>query len=91
MTQLQISFLRDTSIQAYHELKATGKLSALQSLVLDALRKCGPMSGREIERATGINGAWKRCSELQRMGYVTSTEKRTCTVTGKQVYVWSAK
>jgi hypothetical protein len=65
----------------------TSKLAALQNeprrgsqraAVLDAIRDAGPagLTAREAAWATGIEGAWKRVSELRQGGHIVKIAER---------------
>ena len=87
--------MRETSEQAFREIKASGELSRQRMAVFELLVKHGPLTGRELDRlqrAAGETGAdyHKRLSELKRLGYAKDVRKRPCRVTGKMAWEWVA-
>lgn len=81
--------LRDTSLDAYQEIKPD--LGDRQKIVYDAIKKLGCPTDREIAkylRMSDPNKVRPRRNELMKQGRITECEKRTCTVTGKTVWSW---
>lgn len=79
--------MRDTSIKAFHEIKGT--LGSLQQEIVKVLNEYGAMTGRELDTYLNHPGAWKRLSELRRMGKVIEIGKRACKITGRTAYLWA--
>ena len=78
-----------TSIEAFHEFREEGKLSARAMEVLAALRVAKrPVTGREIAAHKKIDGAWKRLPELERAGRAVRVGTRRCTISGKSATAW---
>lgn len=79
--------VRETSIEAYNEIKSSGVLSARRWEIYDCLFRHGPLTANEIFRRimgrSGINQANvpARLNELVKMGAVKETGKRDCSVT----------
>ncbi len=80
--------MRQTSIDAYNALEASGALSDRRWEAYDALYHRGPLTGQELARETGVAGMWKRCSELRDMGLVYEVGTRICKVTKQNAIVW---
>lgn len=75
----------------------TSKLAALRQAprsesqrgrILAALRDYGEMTSRQIEEHTGINGAWKRVSELKQGGHIREVRTTHDTETNTDVTVY---
>lgn len=83
--------VRDTSIEAYRKLAATGKLSGQQKIVFDYLKaSIGGRTRQEIARDTGlkINAVCGRVNELMNdfsPPLVYEPRKKTCSVTKEKV------
>ena len=89
MTQLKLP--RATSIKSYREIKREGKIGELQEIVLRHLRALGDSTAQEINHNVGLDGLWKRFSELRDLGLIEESGKRRCSVTGKTAIVWRVK
>lgn len=79
--------VRDTSIDAYVEHKATGHVTSSQQAVLNAMRHGRDYSLSELSAMTGIekSSVSGRINELKKSGQVIESRKRACRVTGKTV------
>ena len=79
----------DTSIEAFHHHRASGKLSAQQREVMLAVHSwpSRDWSLQELFKATGIQPhvLAARVNELIKLGYLERTDKRKCTVSGASV------
>ncbi len=86
---------RDTSVEAYREIKENGLLSKQRWEVYDLLFEYGPRTAAELwqvsprrhtqdYRPANIN----RLGELRDCGVVKELEPRKCSVTGRRVIVW---
>lgn len=84
--------IRQTSIEAYNEIKREGLLGELQFMVYEALFNHGPLTQGEL---------WERCfknhqrhtiaprfAELFGMGVIKVVRQRPCAVTGRSCLVW---
>lgn len=83
--------VRDTSIEAYRQIKNSGRLSELQWLVYSILYQFGPLSRSETAAkivGSTRDGVHQRFAELRRFGLIKQVGKRICTITGKKVYIW---
>jgi len=87
--------VRDTSIQAYHEIKESGLLSERRFQVYQILYKYGPItSGQLVEIAKKhkklchTSAFQGRLSELRDMGVVQEVKKDKCPITGRNVIFW---
>lgn len=76
---------RRTSVEAYNKIRESGLLSQRRFEVYDALYRWGPATATELAGMSGIKGAWKRLSELVRLGVAYEVRTRKCQVTGQQV------
>lgn len=79
--------MRQTSIDAWEDIKASGVLGLEQLRAYECLFRHGPLTGREIDDRLGVD-MHKRLSELERLGVVKCNGKRECRVTGRQVHEW---
>lgn len=79
----------------------TSKLAALRNQprknsqrakILDAIRQSGSfgMTARECEASTGIDGAWKRVSELKQGGHIVSIGTRLDRNTGAEAEIFTS-
>ncbi len=86
--------VRQTSIQAYQQIKSQGLLAVRRFEVYDWLYQCGPATAQEVERGMRKMGmasgrhANKRLPELRDQGVVEEIGERKCSVTGKLAIVW---
>lgn len=80
--------MRETSVEAYEKIKASGLLSKRRWQVYDILFRCGPLTARQIAEDFGVPGGWKRCSELQEMGLIREVGTRVDSKTQQTVLVW---
>jgi len=82
--------VRDTSVQAYRDIKSLG---ARQKVVLDVIRYLGAPTNSEICRYLGlpINTITPRTYELVKKGMVCDAGKKECPVTGRIAYAWRVK
>ncbi len=80
--------MRSTSIESYRDLVGSGRIGKLQQDVYNVVFNDGPGTAKELARVSGIDGFWKRLSELRRVGVVEEMGKRTCSITGKKAIVW---
>lgn len=84
--------MRQTSIQAFYKVKASGILSKLRLKVYEIVCYHGPLTANEMrghvntEANSGVFST--RLSELQRMGAVKVVGKRPCNTTGHVALVW---
>lgn len=80
--------MRHTSIKAWDSLVASRRLGKRQSEAYDCVYRHGPVTAREMVDITGIDGLWKRTSELDRLGVIAAVGERVCRVTGEMSVVW---
>ena len=80
--------MRQTSIDVYTEIKASGLLSKRRWQVYDCLFHEGPLTGNELVERLKLPGAWKRLSELEAETVVRDVGERQCSVTGREVTLW---
>jgi hypothetical protein len=85
---------RQTSIDAYNKIRASGLLSKARWQVYNVLYWHGPMTAaeldeylkKELNRERG--GFWKRLSELRDCGVAEEGGKRICHETGSEAILW---
>lgn len=87
--------VEDTSLDAYIEIKPT--LGSRQKAVLDAIHHIVSTfntypTNLEISKFMGlpINSITPRTNELDKLGKVWKSHKRTCNVSGRLAYTWRA-
>jgi hypothetical protein len=81
--------MKQTSLEAYADIQASGQLGKVQKLVYQSILMDGPATGREINERLGGQGYHKRLSELKREGWIIEIEPRKCKVTGRKATVWA--
>ena len=89
---------RETSRQAYHEIKERGLLSNLRFMTYECIWLNGPLTQTEcftklcqiqaIGKGNGHQSIAPRFAELKRMGVIEEFETRACTVTGNRCISW---
>ena len=72
-----------TSAAAYREIQAEGIVNAAQQEVLALLKAHGPMTGTEVDAASGSASSHKRLAELERLGRVRVECVRPCNISGR--------
>jgi hypothetical protein len=77
----------NTSIEAYDEHKAAGKVGAQAHMILGILNSDQNYSRREIAKVAGIelSSVCGRVNELLAVGLLVEDPKRKCSVTGKTI------
>lgn len=86
--------IRETSLEAYKEIRRNGLLKKRQLEVYTALFERGPSTATEIfyalskSRNPSHSNVTTRLGELRDKGVVREVQKRRCTVTGKMVIEW---
>ena len=89
--------IRETSIKAYEEIKASGLLSDARFFVYDTVFHNGPITAGECflkmqEANTGhtvVKGSvCARLTELRDLGCVAEVGKKICQLTGKTAMLW---
>lgn len=78
-----------TSNEAYQKALQSGLIGRVQRTVFMALIEHGPQTSSQIT-GRGIKGAWKRLSELGRLGVITADAVVKCPVTGMSAKLWRA-
>lgn len=85
---------RETSIEAYKQIKSEGLLSRLRMEVYSYLFEHGPCTANQIHVALvrgnrGASGSFSgRLSELLRLGVVSERGKVVCPISGRKVILW---
>ena len=83
---------RQTSIDAYNEIKNNGLLTNLKWKVYSCLYENGPMTGNELNsvlNSKANSGVYTtRLSELERIGVVCTKGKKKCEITGFAALSW---
>lgn len=87
--------VRDTSIEAYREIKESGLLSEKRFLVYDILFEHGPLTagqvvlmGRKLKSVIHTSAFQTRLTELRDLGVVYEVKKDNCPLTGRNVLFW---
>jgi uncharacterized protein YwgA len=82
---------RETSIEAYHQIKDEGILSKLRWQIYEYVFKNGPVSIRDAARhfkGQYSNSLSTRFSELRDMGVFKEVGKKIDEQTGRSVLIW---
>lgn len=79
--------IAETSIQSYHEHKASGKVTTSQAAILKVMAHGRDYSLSELSAMTGIekSSVSGRVNELKADGKLVESRKRACHVTGKTI------
>jgi hypothetical protein len=88
--------VRETSANAFREIKEEGLLSKRRFEVYECLFEHGPLTAKElyrkmkeIKKNTNLHDTFQqRLSELSRVGLVQELGTRRCRVTGRTVILW---
>ncbi len=77
----------DTSIEAYEEHKAEGKVGAQSNMILKKMRPNTNYSRRELSRLTGIDlsSICGRVNEMLSVGLLVEDAQRKCLITSKKI------
>lgn len=83
---------RETSTEAWHDMRDSELLGKRQREALDIIRSStqyhkGPRTAGELFWDSP-GSLWKRLSELRTKGFIVECEPRECTVTGKRAITW---
>ena len=80
--------IRETSTDSYNIIKHT--IGKRQKVVLLAFLEHGAVTNLEIStwKQIPINQVTPRTNELVKMGYMTESEKRECSISGRNVFTW---
>lgn len=86
--------MRETSIQAYRQIKQEGLLSKMRERVYDVVFHHGPCTSAEaytlmtkVEKAP-ITQSRARFTELRDQGVFKECGRKTCSVTGRTAILW---
>ncbi len=81
---------RQTSIDCYNQIKASGLLSKRRFEVYEAIYKNAPCTTNEALKDiySGSHGVGSRTTELRDLGVIYEKGIKKCTVTGKKVIEW---
>lgn len=84
---------RQTSIDAYDQIKDEGLLSDLRWKVYDHLYNHGPLTAKQItvaltchDESSGVYNT--RLSELKRLGVILEVDEGPCPISGRKVIHW---
>lgn len=80
-----------TSTKAYHEIRLglpEARRRVLDQIIFYIRTRHEPPTGSELVEFSGLAGAWKRLSELERAGCAHRGAARKCTVTGRTARTW---
>ena len=84
--------IRQTSIDCYNQIKASGLLSKRRLEVYEALLSTAPCTSSEAIRNAkttfGVFGVSSRFTELRDLGVIYEKDTRPCKVTGRSVIEW---
>jgi len=90
--------IRETSIEAYNQIKSNGLLSLRRWEVYDILFRKGPLTANEAFREIAMERGKRaqsllsvsnaRFTELRKIGVVKEVCERTCTLSGVKVIEW---
>jgi len=83
-----MTWVRQTSQQAYQQIKAQGLLSKQRLAVYEWLYINGPATASQIEYGLRSKDSHKRTSELRDQGAVTEAYEASCPITGQQAIFW---
>jgi predicted ArsR family transcriptional regulator len=80
----------NTSLKAYYDIKASGKLGRRQYQVLENLRYLKEATNTEVsvEARLPINQVTPRMLELRKSGLVVQASQRKCGITGRTAKTW---
>lgn len=97
MKQAPLDFSVRTHVRrGHHDTEAQAAAEAMVhasrtcALVLEALRRWGPMTDEQLREVTGIHSARRRRADLKNAGMVEDTGERRPTRQGKPSIVWRA-
>ena len=79
--------MKSTSYKSYAELVESGELSKKNIAIVNAFKKHGAMTGRQVSQM--IPGSWKRLATLQDMGLIEVVKTTKDHTTDKIVTVWA--
>lgn len=88
--------MRDTSIEAWEQIKGTAFLETKQGQVYEYLRQNPCSTQMEITylmraqspRHHSVSSVSPRFAELERDGLIKATHKKICSITGRKVLAW---
>jgi len=82
---------RQTSLQAFKDLRQSGQLNKLQELVYNWFNNYPVSTDKEISELSGlaINIVTARRNELVKLGELVQYNKRNCHVTGRLAITWT--
>lgn len=86
--------VRDTSLEAYRDIRESGVMGARQLQVYDHLAKApAPITDKELSVQSGIpiNVVTPRRGELNKMKLIKDVGKRPCTITTRTAHEWRVK
>ncbi len=81
--------MQETSITSWEEFKNSPSKSNCYLTIIQTLKECGPLTGREICNKADQEGLWKRLSEMEKEDKVKTAGKRTCSITGRKALLWT--
>jgi hypothetical protein len=79
--------IANTSIEAYNEHKATGKVGAQANTILEKMRPNVNYSRKELSKIIGIelSSICGRVNELLALGLLVEDAQRKCLITGRKI------
>jgi len=83
----KITNVRETSKEAYSDLKDEGALAEQEYKIIKALKPGWNYSLQEISKLTDIqiNAVSGRVNGLKKIGWLVECEKRECSITGRKI------
>jgi hypothetical protein len=87
--RLELRRTRQTSLEAYDEIKESGTLSRVRWTVYDYLYSFGPSTGMECFKGIGLETNQSgRFTELRDQGFIREVGTLVCKITGREVIGW---
>lgn len=82
------TIIRESSIQAYHDIRESGAVGKQCQAILGRLRTGNDYSLQEMVRLIGIpiNAISGRCSDLKKMDLLEEAPARKCSITLRTIH-----
>lgn len=80
--------VRQSSLAAYYDMRDTGRLGKQAQTILRAMKAGRDYSLQELSRLTGIaiNAVSGRCNDMKKVGALSESDARKCSITGRMVH-----
>lgn len=83
--------VRDTSLEAYNEIRNNGLLSKMRFTIYKAVVFFEGSTANEIFERLGLKTNQSgRFTELREMGVIKELSKRECNITGRKCITWGS-